>query len=73
MSGYAMDDPGIRARVEQSMCVTFGPDYPEGREEARISRDDWESVMCTLRLVLANKDGLTLVTLRAVRETLGEQ
>lgn len=67
-----MTDAGLRQRVESSMCTTYGSQYPEGREEARISRDDWESLMATLRMVLRNKDGLTPVTLQAVRETLGE-
>jgi hypothetical protein len=68
-----MSDTGMRARVEASMCLTYGPQHPDGREEARISREDWESLMSTLRLVLSNKDGLTPVTVRAVRETLGLQ
>lgn len=67
-----MSDVGLRQRVEASMCTTYGSQHPEGREEARISRDDWESLLATLRMVLRNKDGLTPVTLRAVREMLGE-
>lgn len=34
----------IVARVEPSMCMTYGTQHPEGREEARISKDDWEAL-----------------------------
>lgn len=67
-----MSDVGMRDRVEASMCMTFGPDFPEGREEARISREDWESLMCTLRLALYGHGCvLTPVVRRAIQETLG--
>lgn len=65
-----MSDIGMRDRVEATMCMTFGPEYPEGREEARISREDWDELMRTLRLALAF--GLTPVVKRAILETLGE-
>jgi hypothetical protein len=35
----------IAARVEASMCLTFGAQHPDGREEARISKADWEAIM----------------------------
>jgi hypothetical protein len=34
----------IAARVEASMCMTFGAAHPEGREEARISKADWAAI-----------------------------
>jgi hypothetical protein len=34
----------ICQRVEASMCITYGAAHPEGRVEARISRDDWEAL-----------------------------
>lgn len=34
----------IAARVEASMCMTYGTEHPEGREEARISAEDWRAV-----------------------------
>lgn len=69
-----MTDIGLRERVEASMCMTFGSAYPEGREEARISREDWDSLMCTLRLALHHPGcTLTPVVKQAIRETLGEQ
>lgn len=68
-----MSDIGLRDRVESTMCMTFGSAYPDGREEARISREDWESLMCTLRLALYSHGcTLTPVVKRAIRETLGE-
>lgn len=67
-----MSDVGLRARVEASMCMTYGPEHPEGREEARISREDWESILCTLRLAISHPGHvLTPVTAQAIRETLG--
>lgn len=69
-----MPDVGLRDRVEASMCVTFGPQFPEGREEARISRDDWDDLLRTLRLALHHPGcTLTPVVKRAIQETLGEQ
>ena len=69
-----MSDVGLRTRVEQSMCMTYGAAHPEGREEARISRDDWDSLMSTLRLALHHPGcTLTPVVAQAIRETLGEQ
>jgi hypothetical protein len=35
----------IADRIERSMCTTYGPEHPQGREEARISKDDWEAIM----------------------------
>jgi hypothetical protein len=68
-----MSDIGLRDRVEATMCMTFGSAFPEGREEARISREDWESLMCTLRLALHNPGhNLTPTVKQALRETLGE-
>lgn len=67
-----MSDIGIRARVEASMCVTYGAQHPQGREEARISREDWESILSTIRLALNHPGNvLTPVTKQALRETLG--
>ncbi|MHA6731752.1 hypothetical protein [Devosia sp. A369] len=68
-----MADIGLRARVEASMCISYGSQYPDGREEARISREDWESLLATLRLTL-NGPGcvLTPVVRQAIQETIGE-
>ena len=41
----------ISSRVEASMCMTYGSQHPEGREEARISREDWEAVVAMLSAV----------------------
>jgi hypothetical protein len=38
----------IEKRVNASMCVTYGSEHPDGREEARISKDDWEAVLSLL-------------------------
>lgn len=66
-----MSDVGLAERVEETMCMTYGPSYPEGREEGRISREDWEELKRTLRLALWTSD-LTPVVRRAIQETLGE-
>lgn len=39
----------IAQRVEASMCMTYGSQHPEGREEARISREDWAAVLQMLQ------------------------
>lgn len=38
----------IYARVEASMCMSYGTEHPNGREEARISREDWDAVVRAL-------------------------
>lgn len=38
----------IAARVEASMCMTYGSAHPEGREEARITKADWEALLSML-------------------------
>ena len=35
----------IAERIEASMCTTYGTEHPQGREEARISKEDWEAIM----------------------------
>lgn len=39
----------IAARVEASMCITYGSAHPEGRVEARISKDDWDALLSMVR------------------------
>lgn len=39
----------IVARVEASMCMTYGSQHPNGREEACISADDWRELIAMLR------------------------
>jgi hypothetical protein len=54
--------------------MTYGEAHPEGREEARISREDWDALLSTLRLVWFNhQEQLTPVVKQAVRETLALQ
>jgi hypothetical protein len=54
--------------------MTYGEAHPEGREEARISREDWDALLGTLRLVWAShQDDMTPVVKQAVRETLALQ
>lgn len=43
---FTLDE--IKQRVEASMCMTYGSQHPEGREEARISREDWEAILALL-------------------------
>lgn len=37
----------IKRRVEASMCMTYGQ-HRGGREEARISREDWDALLAML-------------------------
>ena len=39
----------ISKRVAASMCMTYSSGWTEGREEARISREDWEAVLAMLK------------------------
>lgn len=39
----------IEDRVNASMCMTYGSQHPEGREEARISKEDWVALLAMLR------------------------
>ncbi len=41
----------IASRVEKSMCMTYGSAHPDGRMEARISKDDWDAVVGMLSSV----------------------
>jgi hypothetical protein len=54
----------IADRVERSMCITFGPEHPEGRIEARISKDDWSAILSMVghrALWLVAEDGKALL------------
>jgi hypothetical protein len=41
-----LDD--IKQRVEASMCMTYWSAHPDGREEARVSKDDWDAILSML-------------------------
>lgn len=56
----------IEKRVQSSMCMTYGMQHPNGREEARISREDWEAVLAMLKSPPAS-------VLEAVERILDEQ
>lgn len=34
----------IAARIEKTMCMTYGSAHPDGRMEARISQEDWQAI-----------------------------
>ncbi len=41
----------ITKRVEASMCTTYSSGWTEGREEARITKEDWEAIRAMLSSV----------------------
>lgn len=56
----------IENRVNASICTTYGSEHPEGREEARISKEDWDAVLSLLwrpatALWLVAEDGKAVV------------
>jgi hypothetical protein len=46
----------IITRVEATMCTTYSSGWTDGREEARITKEDWETILSELLTLRAERD-----------------